>query len=442
MRTRGGKINVKKIFSKNIVNQAFEIAKDTALDTNKYVKAIINKRNNYPPKVRDILEKVGDKVIKSISIKRTPVSGLITGTLDVFSLGKFGKRFRKSFDELFHLFIFITLEDNTKVSLEKNEVINMDINPATRPKTETKLVNNVPQITINDLLDKAEVYMGKTKFFNYDAVINNCQNFIESVFKSNNIGDQSDIDFIKQDTEQLFENLPYLKKIAHTVTDIGEKVNVITTGAGILKNKDYVIQSVIFEKDKYNIKDAKKWLKENDYKYPKVDRTKNYYRFQQINPNYIESKKYNEYITKDLDNSGIKLIIAYKNKKNKISSYNMQKGSGIKKNLQKGFKATKKYVTDTDGLTSDIVNYGIPAATATLLGTPAGILGGPVAGIPASALGSKLGVMAADKIAKETVIQSRTGEGLKKGSKQLGRMVKGSKEAKEFMAKIRKMKKK
>lgn len=442
MITRGGKINVKKIFSKNIVNPAFEIAKDTALDTNKYVKAIINKRNNYPPKVRDILEKVGDKVIKSITIKRTPVSGLITGALDVFSLGKFGKRFRKSFDELFHLFIFITLEDNTKVSLEKNEVINMDINPASRPKTETKLVNNVHQITINDLLDKAEVYMGKTKFFNYDAVINNCQNFIESVFKSNNIGDQSDIDFIKQDTEQLFENLPYLKKIAHTVTDIGEKVNVITTGVGIVKNKDYVIQSVIFEKDKYNIKDAKKWLKENDYKYPKVDRTKNYYRFQQINPNYIESKKYNEYITKDLDNSGIKLIIAYKNKKNKISSYNMQKGSGIKKNLQKGFKATKKYVTDTDGLTSDIVNYGIPAATATLLGTPTTMIAGPAAGIVASAIGSKLGTMASDKIAKETVIQSRTGEGLKKGSKQSGRMVKGSKEAKEFMAKIRKMKKK
>lgn len=436
MRTRGGKINIKKVFSKSIVNPALEIAKDTAIEGKKYVKAIIYKRNDYPPKVRDILEKVGDKVIKSITIKRTPVSGLITGALDVFSLGKFGKRMRKSFDELFHLFIFITLEDDSKVSLEKNEVINMDIDPVSRPKTERKIVSNVPKITINELLDTTEKYMGKTKFFSYDSVINNCQNFIQSVFKANNIGDQSDIDFIKQDTEQLFENLPYLKKIAHTVTDLGEKVNVITTGAGVLKNKDYVVQSVIFEKDKYNIKDAKKWLKENNYKYPKVDKQNNYYRFQQINPDYIESKKYNKYITKNLDNSGIKLIIAYKNKNKKISSSNMQGGKiNVKKSLTKGLKSTKNYITDTGGLSSDLLNYGLPATTAALLSAPATALGGPAAGVAASALGSKLGVMLSDKIAKETVLEDRTGKGMKKPRK--GRMVKGSKEAKEWGAKMK-----
>lgn len=454
MRTRGGKINVKKIFSKSIVNPALEIAKEGATnisnvvkDTKQYIKAVVYGRDNYPPKVRDIIDKVGNKTIKSITIKRTPVDGLLTGALSVFSLGKFGKRLEKNFDELFHLFIDITLDDNSRVSLEKNEVINMDINSKNRPKTESKIVYNVPQITINELLNNTQQYMDN-RYFIYDAKNNNCQDFIMSVFKSNNIGNEEDYNFIKQDTDQLFKNLPYLKKIAHAVTNIGAVANVITTGAGVLKNKDYVVQSVIFEKDKYNIKDAKKWLKENNYKYPKVDKQNNYYRFQQINPDYIESKKYNKYITKDLDNSGIKLIIAYKNKKNKISSSNMQKGSGIKKDLQKGFKATKKYVTKTDGLTSDIVNYGIPAASATLLGTPATMIGGPAAGIVASAIGSKLGTMAADKIAKETVIQSRTGEGLKKNNKikeptkMPGRMVKGSKEAKEFMAKIRAMKKK
>ena len=77
-------------------------------------------------------------------------------------------------------------------------------------------------------------------------------------------------------------------------------------------------------------------------------------------------------------------------------------------------KPTRKYVGRTDGLLSDVVNYGIPAATSALLGTPAGMLGGPVAGVAASALGAKLGTMAADKIAKETMIESRTGEGLRK----------------------------
>lgn len=436
MRTKG-----EKIFLKSIVKPSLEIAKEGASnisnivkDTKQYVKAVVYGRDNYPPKVRDIIDKVGNKIIKSITIKRTPVDGLLTGALNVFSLGKFGKRLEKNFDELFHLFIDITLHDNSRVSLEKNEVINMDINPKNRPKTESKIVNNVPQITINELLNNTQQYMGN-RYFIYDAKNNNCQDFIMSVFKSNNIGNEEDYNFIKQDTDQLFKNLPYLKKFAHTVTNIGSVANVITTGSGILKNKNYIIQSIIFEKDKYNVKNAKKWLKENNYKYPKVDRTENYYRFQQINPNYIESKKYNEYITKDLDNSGIKLIIAYK--KNKISSSNMQKKGGkidIKKSLTKGLKSAKKYITDTGGLSSDLLNYGLPATTSALLGTPASMLGGPAAGITASALGSKLGVMASDEIAKRTVLEDRTGKGLKP---RKGRMIKGSKEAKEWGAKMK-----
>ena len=103
--------------------------------------------------------------------------------------------------------------------------------------------------------------------------------------------------------------------------------------------------------------------------------------------------------------------------------------------VKKAGKKAGKYITDVEGLTSDIVNYGIPATTAALLGTPAGMVGGPVAGVAASALGSKLGTMAADKIAKETAIESRTGEGLK--PKRKAKFEKGSQEAKDYMAQLR-----
>ena len=108
--------------------------------------------------------------------------------------------------------------------------------------------------------------------------------------------------------------------------------------------------------------------------------------------------------------------------------------------VKKASKATGKYVTDVNGLASDVVNYGIPAASSATLGALGAATGNPLIGVAASALGSKLGTMAADKIAKETVIQSRTGEGVK--PKRKPRFEKGSAEAKEHMAKLREARKK
>jgi hypothetical protein len=110
-------------------------------------------------------------------------------------------------------------------------------------------------------------------------------------------------------------------------------------------------------------------------------------------------------------------------------------GSGITKRIKKATKATGKYITDTGGLSSDLLNYGLPAVTAALLSAPATAVGGPAAGVAASALGSKLGVMASDKIAKETVLENRMGEGLK--PKRKSRFVKGSQESKDYMASLR-----
>ncbi len=106
--------------------------------------------------------------------------------------------------------------------------------------------------------------------------------------------------------------------------------------------------------------------------------------------------------------------------------------------VKKAGKATGKYVTNVNGLTSDIVNYGLPAVGSATLGALAGATGNPLLGVAGSALGAKLGTVLADKIADETVIQSRTGEGMK--PKRKGRFEKGSQEAKDHMRMIREKK--
>ena len=46
-----------------------------------------------------------------------------------------------------------------------------------------------------------------SKYFTYSAKDNNCQDFILAVLKANNIGNEEDYSFVKQDTKSLFENL-------------------------------------------------------------------------------------------------------------------------------------------------------------------------------------------------------------------------------------------
>lgn len=50
------------------------------------------------------------------------------------------------------------------------------------------------------------------------------------------------------------------------------------------------IQSVLFNKKYYTLKNSRKWLKHNDLKYDDLDITDNFYRFRQMNPK--KNKKY------------------------------------------------------------------------------------------------------------------------------------------------------
>ena len=201
--------------------------------TKEYANVIISGRNDYPPKVRKILSELGTKMIKSAMVRRTPVPSVLTTALNAVSLGEFAKRFKNApYDTLFHLSLVLDLEGGTKLLIEKNEVINMDKNPSIPPKTDIQLVSNIPaNLSVNDMLQKAQQRMGGY-YFTYSARDNNCQDYIMAILQANNMGNDENYTFIKQDTKQLFEGLTTLRKVSNTITDIGAKINEITTGAG------------------------------------------------------------------------------------------------------------------------------------------------------------------------------------------------------------------
>jgi hypothetical protein len=230
-----------------------------------YVHKIIYGRNDYSPKVKTILSTVGDDNIVSIKIARHPLPFLLEGALNVLSFGKFKEN--NPYDKLFHLSMIIQTS-NHLVSLEKNEVINMDINPSMKTHTETIDVLLITQnLSINELLKNTQQQM-QDKFFPYNAHENNCQTFILNILTANYLDTPENIEFTKQNTEQLFHNLDYLRKIANTVTDVAGRFDVINEGGALshtpdngLTNKDieeimyhYACSSVtfngVFSKDK------------------------------------------------------------------------------------------------------------------------------------------------------------------------------------------------
>ena len=316
-----------------------------------YKTAVVKGRNNYPPRMRKIIQKYGDKEITRMFACRTPLPALLTSALNAISLGEFGKKWGDlPYDKLFHLDLRVdVLEDPNSnkiqtILLEKNEVLNSALNPTKSKTTECELISVFPRpMTLNKMLAGAQQIQGD-KFFTYSAYNNNCQDFVMALLRGVEAGTQENYDFIKQNTRELFKNLPGTRKFANTVTDTlatfntiiegtgkddpcwegyeqygmktkkGKEVpNCIPVGEGIHKGDNYYVQSVVFDKSMFDVKSARDWLKKNNYVFNKPDVTDTQIRFRQVNPTYIKKKGFDKFRTKKIGKkSGISLIISYK----------------------------------------------------------------------------------------------------------------------------------
>jgi len=232
-------------FNKKIEG-AVQKVKDTGL-------AIVYGRNDYPPKVRKIISQYGDKIITGINLGRTPLGKPLMTALQLASGNTFSQKLENTpYDKLFHLFACIELGSSSKIILEKNEVINTENNCKLPKETESRVItsSSIPSgLTLNDALNNTKERMG-SNFFTYSAKDNNCQDFIVAFLTANNIGDETDKSWVKQETKVLFEGNDRLRKIANTLTDIGARVDVLKQGTGV-GGKSRLQQVIDFEDMKW-----------------------------------------------------------------------------------------------------------------------------------------------------------------------------------------------
>jgi hypothetical protein len=202
----------------------------------KTVKAVVGGVTDLSASVRDILAKHGDKTITKASVYRTPVSSVVKEALNVVSLGEFKKKLSAApYDDIYHLFMLLTLSDGTTVSLEKNALITMRVNPSR--KGDFREASPPEGLTLNALMDNTRKKMGK-KFLPYSARNMNCQNFILNVLRANQMDTPTLDTFVKQDTSDLL-GAPdsFLNKFSDAVTNLGGVVATIQEGGEVKVKK-------------------------------------------------------------------------------------------------------------------------------------------------------------------------------------------------------------
>jgi len=208
---------------------------NTQTNNLQFTKDVIFNRKHYSPQAIAILDKYGNQKIKALRIYRVPLSSTLMNLFDVVTFKAFSKRMEdQPYDKLFHLRLDVRLENNVLLSFEKTEHVIIAINPPTEPKSETMVINIIPDITFAELCNNTQKYMGINNFFRYSSRDQNCQDFIMSVLTANNSNNAEYSAFIKQDTKVLFDT--YLRKLANTATDLAGRVAIVN-GSNIVKRR-------------------------------------------------------------------------------------------------------------------------------------------------------------------------------------------------------------
>jgi hypothetical protein len=226
---------------RRFLGKAYRVAK---LFTNptKYVSNLITDTirdvgTKYPPQVRNVLLKHGNHKIIDIKLCREPIlsnTDFLLKALSGKNSWEEAKR-KYGFDRFYHLFMIVTMEDGSRLHVEKNEIIRISENPRACPDALDLGAPSQP-ITVNELLDRTKQTVGESNFFTYDPFKNNCQNFISYLLRTMGLYTDSASKFVYQDVAGLLSGLPsYVNPITKGITTAGAFLNT-----AYQKTKDYI----------------------------------------------------------------------------------------------------------------------------------------------------------------------------------------------------------
>jgi len=201
-------------------------------------KRFLRKRRTglLPPTTRFLLSQYGNVPITSLQVVRTPLASTTTKLLQYVSLGTYDYAVRLAdYDKMFHLALVI----NNQLCLDKQEVIKLRPTNCIHRNSDVMNVKlNNPNLTVNELIERTRLFMGNAAFSNYNALHNNCQDFVTAVLQANNLLTDSLFTFVKQDAAAVFRNMPsFTERLARFFTDAGATANRLLEGESVMRTR-------------------------------------------------------------------------------------------------------------------------------------------------------------------------------------------------------------
>ena len=149
-------------------------------------KGIVSSVKNYfhnaltsrPGVIDKLIKQYGDKKVLQVVILRKPVNTGVQKLLNLITLGGYNKAKKEmNYDEVYHLYLNITLDNGKTIGIEKNQRVGVASagfpTSGVEPSNMLKLSCSV---LLKDMIEKAEQAGGDT-FYRYNAVTANCQKF-------------------------------------------------------------------------------------------------------------------------------------------------------------------------------------------------------------------------------------------------------------------------
>ena len=205
------------------------------------VRSFITGDRGYKPLIQKLLTQYGDKQITGITIIREPIKQYVNILTNIITLGEIDKyKNTYNINELFHLYMIVALNDGSLIRVEKNEEIDIEkVNSIPQLDPKFVYVCKLPSnnLTLNILLNKTLNTIGQARYFKYDALNNNCQNYLYNILSTNGFNSiNPDMkQFIIQDLTQLENKLgDTTKDIMNGLTNIKKRINIITGGSLLL----------------------------------------------------------------------------------------------------------------------------------------------------------------------------------------------------------------
>jgi len=180
---------------------------------------------NATQRMKNFMRDHGDEPITSITLGREPIQAAISAVMELISAGEFSKsKEKRGYDAFFHLYLII----NGAYVLEKNQTVNYrPYKPNNNEELYQVSLSGLKGKTINEFINNGQELMGPDKYWqNYNALLNNCQKWVESNLVANNIDSAGSKEFYYQDTQDLIDAIePSVQDFLEETTDVASALD-------------------------------------------------------------------------------------------------------------------------------------------------------------------------------------------------------------------------